>query len=526
MSVVEDAARGSVRYLPHAVVATAAVTLAPAAVVWGVALSGVATGFIPLLAVGLVASLLVAYGGRVVWQMLPGSRDLLFSDLMLWGWLRRWYLERRLRQAGALLGLDPRDALERGDELDPETRTKALTKLAIALEARDPRTHGHSRRVARYSTMIARKLGVPSAQVATIRLGATLHDVGKLVVPPALLSKPGRPTEVERAVITRHAPVGADMVSPIGDDQLTQIVAHHHERLDGSGYPSQLSGDQIPLGARIVAVADAFDTLTSPRIYKPAKRHRDVFRILGEEMRTQLDPVAVQAFQRCYSGFTGIAAWSIVTGAPLRLLLPLASQAPVAGGSLSAKALAALAAAAVAGSAVPGSSPTEPRDTGAGRSAVPALASVSAAAESVGQPSPAGRNAGQDGGASNAGPGASSGEHAPGGDRPGQGGGPGPGDEPPPDDEPNPGPDPGDPPGPDRPPIPDNPGRGVGQIVGRQLGRLGEPIGHLLNSVPPPEPPGRVGAQHGDSPGVLGGGAGIRRPGPPRGTVPRPPRGP
>ena len=165
---------------------------------------------------------------------------------MLWGWLRRWRLERRLGDAVALLGLDTKGVPERSDELDPETRIKALKRLASALEARDPYTHGHSRRVARYSTMIAKKLGVPAADVAKVRLAATVHDVGKLVVPLAILNKPGRLTDEEFGVIKRHAPVGADMVSPIGDEELTQIVAHHHERLDGSGYPSQLSGERDP----------------------------------------------------------------------------------------------------------------------------------------------------------------------------------------------------------------------------------------------------------------------------------------
>src|ERR671931_1149897 len=119
MSVVEDTADGSARYLPHAIAATAAMTLAPAAAVWGLALSGVMTAFIPLLAVGLVVSLLVAYGGRVVWQMHPGSRDLLFSDLMLWGWLRRWRLEKHLGNASALLGFDSKGVRERSDGLDP-----------------------------------------------------------------------------------------------------------------------------------------------------------------------------------------------------------------------------------------------------------------------------------------------------------------------------------------------------------------------------------------------------------------------
>ena len=118
--VVEDTTPAPGRYLPHAVAATATVTLAPAVPVWGLAVTGMVTGFIPLLAVGLVVSLLVAYGGRVLWEMRPGSRDLLFSDLMLWGWLRRWRLERDLGDAVALLGTRHEGCLPSGsDELDP-----------------------------------------------------------------------------------------------------------------------------------------------------------------------------------------------------------------------------------------------------------------------------------------------------------------------------------------------------------------------------------------------------------------------
>ena len=472
---MDDTAHGSVRYLPHALVATAAVTLAPAAVVWGVALSGVARDFVLLLAVGVVVSLLVAYGGRVLWQMRPGSRDLLFSDLMLWGWLRRWRLERRLGDAVALLGADAQGVRERGDELDPETRLEALKRLAAALEARDPYTHGHSRRVARYSTMIARKLGIPAADVAKIRLAATVHDVGKLVVPLDILNKPSRLTDEEFEVIKRHAPVGAEMVSRIGDDELTRIVAHHHERLDGTGYPSQLSGSEIPLGARIIAVADTFDALTSTRAYRPAKRHRDVFRILGEEMGTQLDPLAVQAFLRCYSGFWGIAVWSVLTGAPQRVLLPLGSQAPIAGGTLTAKTLAVLAAAAATGGFVTGSSLTDPRDSSAGSTGVPAIAAVGAGPYGVGFAGPEGRGAaitarghGQGGSSANGRQGSLAGQSR------SNGGQPGPGDQPSPGDEPEPLPDPGDLPGPDAPPIPRDPASTAGRLVERQLDRLPE----------------------------------------------------
>ena len=371
---MEHATPGPGRYLPHAVIATAVVTLAPAALVWTLALTGAAAGFVPLLVIGLFASLLLAYGGHVLWQLRPGSRDVLFSDLMLWGWLRRWHLERRLGNAVALLGFDADGARERSDDLDPETRLKVLKRLAAALEARDPYTHGHSRRVARYSTMIAKKLGVPSAEVARIRLAATVHDVGKLVVPLKILNKPSRLTDEEFELIKRHAPVGADMVRQMDDEELTQIVAHHHERIDGSGYPSHLAGSAIPLGARIIAVADTFDALTSTRAYRPAKRHRDVLRILRDEAGTQLDADAVQAFSRCYSGFGGIAAWSIVSGLPQRVLFPFGGQAPGAGGALAAKGATVLAATAVAGSIATSSSLTDPRDTSASPTGVPAFA--------------------------------------------------------------------------------------------------------------------------------------------------------
>jgi hypothetical protein len=478
-------------HFPYALAATATVTLAPAAAVWGLALGGVVTDFVPLLAVGVVVSMLVAYGGRALWQRHPGSRDLLFSDLMLWGWLRRWHQERRLDDARALLGLDPRAVLARG-ELDPDTRIKALKKLVTALEARDPYAHGHSRRVARYSAMIARRLGVPAAEVARIRLAARLHDVGKLVVPPTILNKPGRLTEVERGVIQRHALVGGDMVSPIGDHELTRIVAHHHERLDGNGYPSGLSGGEIPLGARIIAVADTFDALASSRVYRPAKRHRDVFRILGEEMGAQLDPGAVRAFRRSYSGFRGIAAWSIVTGTPQRVLLPLAGQAPIAGGTLTAKALSGLAATAAIGSFFSGQPLTNPQGTSANRAGVPAVATFSAAVPGIASAQGtstelAARGSKQGGAQSNGSPG---GDSEPGGSDHEQPGAPPPGNAPPPGDEPDPVPDPGNPPGPDPPPIPGNPGNGVRELVQQQVERLREQVGPPAEPGKPPAPPG------------------------------------
>jgi len=278
------------------------------------------------------------------------------------------------------------------------------------------------------------------------------------------------------------------------------MVAHHHERLDGSGYPSQLSGSEIPRGARIIAVADTFDALTSTRAYRPARRHRDAFRILREEAGTQLDPVAVQAFSRCYSGFRGIAAWSIVSGAPQRVLLPLESQAPVAGGTLTAKALAVLAAAAATGSVVAGSL-TDPRDTSAHPTGVPALAAVGAGAHGIQSAGPERGSAGLPARGVTQGETPSKGGPAGGAEEGGSRS-----DEPSGGDEPESLPEPDNLPGTDVPANPGNPGSNAGQLVEQQLERLGEQSGQVEKQLG--EQSGQLeeqlGQQLGGHPGQLG----------------------
>src|SRR5205085_6039106 len=158
-----------------------------------------------------------------------------------------------------------------------------LAQLAAALEAGDPYTHGHSRRVAHHAAMIAKGMGLPKQQVAKVRTAAVLHDVGKINTPTAILHKPGRLTDDEFDVIKLHPVDGAEMVSKLGDAELTAIVRHHHERLDGTGYPNRLPGGEIPLGARIIAVADTFDAITSTRPYRPANPHKRAMDILAKE---------------------------------------------------------------------------------------------------------------------------------------------------------------------------------------------------------------------------------------------------
>ncbi len=318
-------------YLPHGLVATASVTVLPALLVGGLRGAGLVSSWALSLAVTVGLSMLIAAAGSAWWVRRPGGRDIVFADLMLWGWLRRFRTERRLANATWLLG----DC----HEVDPLSRVMALEQLSSTLEARDPYTHGHSRRVTRHAYMIARGMGLPPAEIARIRTAAALHDVGKLDTPREVLNKPGRLSDEEFALIQRHPVDGAAMVAELGDDEVTAIVRHHHERLDGGGYPDGLEGSEIPLGARIIAVADTFDALTSTRPYRPGCRHKKALDIMREEAGTQLDPRAVGAFLRYYTGRRGLPRWAALAEAPPRLAGWLAgaaqgvSVAPLGGGA-------------------------------------------------------------------------------------------------------------------------------------------------------------------------------------------------
>ncbi len=146
---------------------------------------------------------------------------------------------------------------------------QSLLGLANALEAKDPCTRGHSERVARMAQRIARTLSLSESSVQVVAQAGLLHDLGKISIPEAILRKPGPLTEAEWDVMRQHPVVGARIVAPLEFfAEGAVIVRHHHERVDGSGYPDRLVGEAIPLGARIVAVADVYDALTSDRPYR------------------------------------------------------------------------------------------------------------------------------------------------------------------------------------------------------------------------------------------------------------------
>ena len=305
------------RWLPHAIVATAFVVVLPALVVWMVVPRGEAALLALSVPLGMLLSVLAAAVGGAIWKRVPGSRDLVFADLMLWGWLRRLRAERRLAHAETLLG-------RRAEGLS----VQALTDLSSLLEARDSFTFGHSLRVTRHAERIASELGLPPAEVAQVRTAAALHDVGKLHTPREILNKPGRLTDEEFTVIRNHPGDGADMATSVGDPAITAMIRHHHERLDGAGYPDGLAGEAIPLGARIIAVADTFDAMTSNRAYRRAASHKRAIDVLRAEAGRQLDGDAVAAFVGYYRGRRTVAWSAFATAAPQRLFAWLGGVSP------------------------------------------------------------------------------------------------------------------------------------------------------------------------------------------------------
>jgi HD-GYP domain-containing protein (c-di-GMP phosphodiesterase class II) len=338
----------SAKHFAQVAVATLLVAGLPVAIVWWLRGSGTVSSAALGALIGMGLSLGLSRVACLVWESLPGSDDLLFSELMIWGYLHRWLMQRRLASARALLGPMGETSRSSLDGLSPKDPVELLERLVARMETRDPYLHGHSRRVARHSWMIARRMGLPRAQAARIRTAAALHDVGKINTPRKILHKAGGLTAAEFERIKRHPGDGARMVDVLRDAELTAIVRHHHERLDGSGYPSGLSGEEIPLGARIIAVADSFDAITSTRPYRSARTHKQGIDILKEEAGIKLDRDAVRAFCSHYAGRHPLAVWSSVAGLPERALSWLGES--VAGVATAAKVVAV--AALVGGAAV------------------------------------------------------------------------------------------------------------------------------------------------------------------------------
>jgi putative two-component system response regulator len=186
---------------------------------------------------------------------------------------------------------------ERTAELH-EANLEAIYMLAVAGETKDVDTGAHVRRIQRYTERLARAIGLPSAEAEHVGHSAILHDVGKILVPDHILQKPGPLTAEERALMELHTVTGENIISRKPFFEVArQIARSHHENWDGSGYPDRLSGDRIPPAARLVHLADVFDALTSPRVYKEAWSLDRALAELNADQRRQFDPALVRALR-------------------------------------------------------------------------------------------------------------------------------------------------------------------------------------------------------------------------------------
>jgi response regulator RpfG family c-di-GMP phosphodiesterase len=201
--------------------------------------------------------------------------------------------------AHAELQLAVADALERATRSRDELRERLLaptlaSALANAIEARDSYLHGHCERLASLAVRIAELLGLRPDEVETIRLGAILHDIGKIGIPDRVLLKPAALDDEERRIVETHPEIGDKLLAPL--DLLAAarpIVRHHHERWDGAGYPDGVAGTTIPLGARIVAVADSIEVMTSRQLYRQTRTPGQVIAELHTGRAAQWDPQIV-----------------------------------------------------------------------------------------------------------------------------------------------------------------------------------------------------------------------------------------
>ncbi len=176
---------------------------------------------------------------------------------------------------------------------------RAFEQIVKLLSARDPYTYEHSKQVADLAEKIARELRLPEDQVEKIRSAALIHDIGKIAVPDEILRKPGPLTDEEWAIMKKHPDVGADLIQNLEIyADVADIVRYEHERWDGSGYPKGLKGEEIPLGARIVAAADIWNALTTDRPYRPAYPHDKARRMIEEMRGKELDPKVADALLR------------------------------------------------------------------------------------------------------------------------------------------------------------------------------------------------------------------------------------
>jgi putative nucleotidyltransferase with HDIG domain len=190
-------------------------------------------------------------------------------------------------------------SLEQANRLLKERSTAAMESLSATVDARDSYTAGHSRRVQQLALAIGREMGLSQAELDLLGHAALFHDIGKLAIPDAILLKPASLTDEEWGLMQRHADEGARIIDRLGFlNDAVPAIRHHHERFDGTGYPDRLKGEEIPLGARIIHVADALDSMLTTRIYRSARPAHEALAELRRHAGTQFCPRCVAALER------------------------------------------------------------------------------------------------------------------------------------------------------------------------------------------------------------------------------------
>jgi putative nucleotidyltransferase with HDIG domain len=178
------------------------------------------------------------------------------------------------------------------------------------MATRDLATFEHAKRVRRYATALARKVGLGDSDLLrAIETAALFHDVGKLAIPDRLLAKPGPLTREEYEQVKQHAAIGADLLAGLSlPDPLALLVRHHHENWDGTGYPARLRGEEIPAGARALAIADCYDAMTSDRPYRRAMGHTAAITMMSQRRGTMFDPQMTDVFFQIVQGLRPVSA--------------------------------------------------------------------------------------------------------------------------------------------------------------------------------------------------------------------------
>ena len=217
---------------------------------------------------------------------------------------------QKLRQAAETIQTQ-NVSLEQANRLLKERSTAAMESLSATVDARDAYTAGHSRRVQQLALAVGRELGLSQAELELLGHAALFHDIGKLAVPDSVLLKPSKLTDEEWALMQRHAEEGAHIINRLGFlNDAVPAIRHHHERFDGAGYPDGLKGEEIPLGARIIHVADAFDSMLTTRVYRPARPAHEAMAELRRHAGAQFCP-------RCVSALETIVSVDLSEGEPL-----------------------------------------------------------------------------------------------------------------------------------------------------------------------------------------------------------------